>query len=306
MYDLIIIGGSAVGTAAGIYAARRKLNFFVISENIGGEVATSGEIGNWPGMIETNGIELAAKFKEHLDSYGVEIKEGWRVEKIEPVKNYQVVHAKKGKETTQFETKAVIVGSGIHPRHLGVPGEEALYGKGVTYCTVCDGPLFKGKTTVTIGGGNSALESALMMAEIAQKVYVLNLNSAFRGEQILIDKLTAKENVEIIFEVKTKEIVGDKLVTAVKYNDKNGREQSIAVQGVMVHIGMVPNSDFVDVEKNNFKEIVIDALCRTNVPGIFAAGDVTNVPYKQIAIASGQGVCAALASIDYLNRWVEK
>src|SRR3989338_5470916 len=303
LYDLIIIGASAVGTGAGIYAASRKLNFFIISENIGGEVASSGEIGNWPGIIETNGIELADQFKKHLDSYGVEIKEGWRVEKIEPIKNYHIVHAKRGNEIAQFETKTVVVGSGIHPRHLGVPGEEEHYGKGITYCTVCDGPLYKNKTTVTIGGGNSALESALMMVDIAKKVYVLNLNAAFRGEQILIDKLTQKDNVEIIFEAKTKEIVGEGLVSGVKYDDKNGQEHMLDVQGVMIHIGMVPNSDLVDVKKNDFKEIIVDAKCATSVPGIFAAGDVTNIPYKQIAIAAGQGVTAALAAIEYINRW---
>lgn len=307
MYDLIIIGASAAGAAASVYAARRSLNFVVVSKDIGGEVATSGEIENWPGTIHTDGFTLAEDFKKHMLANNVKIDEGWGVEKITNNANTQTVFASKGKEKKEYETKAIIVASGIHPRHLGVPGEKELYGRGVTYCTVCDGPLYKNKITTTIGGGNSALESALMMSELAKKVYVVNKNAQFKGDQILIDKLVAKENVEIIYEVITKEITGKEKVDSVIYTDKTGKENSITTDGVMVHIGMTPNSDFIDcVNKDNFKQVIVDTRCATNCAGIFAAGDVTNVAYKQIAIAAGQGVTAALSAIEYINRWTQK
>ena len=217
-----------------------------------------------------------------------------------------------GKERL-YKTKTVIVGSGIHPRQLGVPGESALKGKGVPSCTVCDGPLYKGKITATIGAGNSALESALMMSEIAKKVYVLTkypntkeTNGGFPpGENILIDKVKSLPNVEIIYNADTKEIIGDAVVSGLRYEESATKKiHELLVQGVMVHIGVIPNSDFISsVKKNPLKEIEIDTLGKTSVPGIFAAGDVTNVPYKQIAIAAGQGVTSALSAIDYINRW---
>ncbi|MBI2444609.1 MAG: FAD-dependent oxidoreductase [Candidatus Magasanikbacteria bacterium] len=312
MYDLIVIGGAAVGSAAGIYAARRKLNFLIIAKDLGGEVALSGAVNNWPGIIDIQGFDLAEKFAEHLKSYGVAADEGAEVISVKPEKNYHVVTAKNSAgEIKTYQTKTVIVGTGIHPRELGVPGEKPLLHHGVTSCTVCDGPLFTGKVTATIGAGNSALESALMMMEIASKVYLLTkypntpaTQGGFpKGEAILIEKVKAAKNVEIIYEANTTEIVGDKVVTGLKYQDAAGQVQQIAVQGVMVHVGMIPNSQFIDcVKKNAQGEIEVDLLGRTSCPGIFAAGDVTNIPYKQIAIAAGQGVTAALTAIDYLNK----
>jgi alkyl hydroperoxide reductase subunit AhpF len=214
-----------------------------------------------------------------------------------------------------YETKTIIIGSGIHPRHLNVPGEEVFMHKGLTYCTVCDGPLFKNKVTATIGSGNSALESALMMKDIAQKVYVLSKYSDTKkdnfgfppGENILIEKIKAVPNIEILYQTQTIEIKGDKKVTGLVYKDSKGTEQGLEVQGVMVHVGMTPNSKFVEsVEKNKAGEIIVDTKCRTNVPGIFAAGDVTDIPYKQIGIAAGQGIVAALSAIEYINLWQEK
>lgn len=315
MYDLIIVGAAAAGSSAAIYAARRNLNFKIVTLDTGGEVALSGEVGNWPGILSIQGFELAQKFTEHVKSYGVQIDEGWKVEKIEPVKKHFVITATNGNnEKTEFETKSVLVATGIHPRHLEIPGEKELYQKGVTYCTVCDGPLFKNKTTVTVGSGNSALESALMMATLAKKVYVLSKfpntaeqNNGFpKGENILIEKLKTLPNVEIIYEAETTAIKGDARVTGITYKNKAGQEQELAADAVMVHIGQIPNSQFIDtVAKNKVGEIIVDEKCRTNIPGIFAAGDVTNVAYKQIGIAAGQGIIAALAVIEYLNRWEE-
>lgn len=311
MLDLLIIGASAAGCSASIYAVRRKLNFKLITDNIGGEVALSGVVNNWPGIIEIQGFELAQKFAEHIKSYGVEIEEGWRAESVKPEKNYFVITAKNAANETKTEqAKAVIVASGIHPRRLDVPGEKEFDRKGVTYCTVCDGPLFKNKITATIGAGNAALESALMMAHIAKKVYLISKfpnasdnNGGFpKGENILSDKVKTLPNVEIIYNAKTTEIIGDKKVTDLKYLDADGKEQTLELDGVMVHAGMTPNSQFVEVEKDKLGQIIVNQKCQTSVPGIFAAGDVTNVPYKQIGIAVGQGITAALATIEYINR----
>ncbi len=315
LYDLVIVGGSAVGTAAAVYAARRNLKFVVVTKDLGGEVALSGDVDNWPGIVHTTGVALAADFAKHMESYHVPIDNSHEVTSIAPEKKHFLIEAidDTGKKKT-YRTKAVILGSGIHPRAMGIPGEAELKGKGVTSCTVCDGPLYKGKTTATIGGGNSALESALMMAGIAQKVYLITkypntpeAKGGFPpGENILIDKVKTLPNVEIIYGATTTEILGTDAVSGLRYTDAAGAKQEIAVQGVMIHIGVIPNSDFIQcVKKNPLKEIEIDPLCRTSAPGIFAAGDVTNVPFKQIAIAAGHGVTAALSAIDYLNRWKE-
>ncbi|HQF57551.1 MAG TPA: FAD-dependent oxidoreductase [Candidatus Magasanikbacteria bacterium] len=314
MKDLIIIGASAAGCSAAIYAARRNLNFEIISKDVGGEVSLSGKVNNWPGIIETSGFALAQTFRKHVESYGIKFKEGFEVTEIKPEKNYYIVSAKNFNGEEQIiETKAIIIATGIHPRSLNLPGEEEFRGKGITYCTVCDGPLFRGKTTVTIGAGNAALESALMMSELANKVYLLTLHSNTpenksgfpSGEDILIEKVKTSPNIEIIYNAKTEEITGEQFVTGIKYKDLLTEEQkNLAVQGVMVHIGMVPNSNLINnIEKNPAGEIIIDQKCQTNLSGIFAAGDVTNIPFKQIAIAAGQGVTAALSAIEYINKW---
>lgn len=314
MLDLVIIGAAAAGCSGAVYAARRNLNFVVISKDIGGEVALSGEVENWPGQIHTTGIQLADDFHKHALSYGVKFEQGLEVIDIVQEKNYHIVIAKDyGGNEKRFETKTVLIGSGIHPRLLGVPGENELKGRGVTYCTVCDGPLYKKKITATVGAGNSALESALMMATIAEKVFLLTKfpntpekNGGFpKGENILIDKVKKLENIEIIYNTQTLQILGEKSVTGLKYRDTiTNEEKEIAAQGIMVHVGMIPNSSFAkNINKNPAGEIVTDKVGQTNIPGIFAAGDVTDIPYNQISIAAGQGVTAALAAIDYINRW---
>lgn len=312
MFDLIIIGGSAAGSAAAIYSARRKLNFKIVTDDLGGEVALSGVVNNWPGIIEIQGFELAKKFTEHVRSYGVEIDEGLRATEIKSKNNYHIVTAKNANgEIKTYETKTVIIATGIHPRHLDVPGEKELNRKGVTYCTVCDGPLFKNKITATVGAGNSALESVIMMAGIAKKVYLISkyadtkeTNGGFpKGETILVDKVKELKNVEIIYNAGTTKITGVARVDGLIYKTDTGEEKKLEVQGIMVHIGQIPNSNFAPVEKTPLGEIIVDAKCKTNLPGIFAAGDVTNIPYKQIGISAGQGIIASLAAIEYINRW---
>jgi len=314
LLDLVIIGAAAAGSAAAIYAARRNLNFIVVTKDIGGEVALSGEVNNWPGIINITGFNLAQNFHKHTQSYDVPIDEGFEVISIKTKKNYHVVTAKNSVEKEKiYKAKAVIIASGIHPRELNISGEKELRGKGVTYCTVCDGPLFKGKTTATIGAGNAALESTLMMSGIAKKVYLITKysngkenNGGFpKGENILIDKVKELHNVEIIYSANTKEIIGNGLVSGLKYEDMGSEEKKeLEIQGVMVHIGMIPNSGFVTCgKKDRAGQIEVDTKCQTDCPGVFAAGDVTNVPFKQIAIAAGHGVTAALSAIEYINKW---
>ncbi|TSC74635.1 MAG: hypothetical protein G01um101444_240 [Parcubacteria group bacterium Gr01-1014_44] len=305
VYDLIIIGGSAAATAAGIYAARRNLNFKIITKDFGGEVATSGEIGNWPGINQTDGITLSQQFKEHLKFYGVEPEEGVMVEKItKQLDGLFFISAKREEDVCDYSAKAVIITTGVHPKELNIPGEKEFRNKGVSYCTVCDGPLFVGKVTTVVGGGNSALEAGLMLADISTKVYVINKNPQFKGEQILIDKLIEKKNVEIIYSAKTTQIFGEQFVSGLKYADSTGQEKELKTDGIFVHIGMVPNSALVPegTEKNNFGEIVVNKNGETNIPGLYAAGDVTDVPHKQIVIAAGQGTIALLSAVNYLNR----
>ncbi len=299
--DLIIIGGSAAATAAGIYAARRGLNFKIITKDFGGEVATSGEIGNWPGISQTDGITLAGQFKEHLKFYNVIPEEGVEVEKVSRQGDGTFLILAKDNKT--FMAKTVIITTGVHPRELNIPGEKEFRNKGVSYCTVCDGPLFNGKITAVIGGGNSALEAGLMLADISSKVYMVNKNQEFKGDKILLDNLMQKKNIEIIYNANTMQITGEQFVTGLKYN-QSGQDHELKVDGIFVHIGMIPNSGIVpdDVAKTSSGEIIVDKNCQTNIPGLFAAGDVTDTPFNQIVIAAGQGTCALLSAVNYLNR----
>ncbi len=301
-YDLIIIGGSAAGITAGIYAARRRLKFLVIAKDFGGEVTTSGEIENWPGIIHTDGFTLAQQFKAHLDSYEPDIVEGPLVSGIE--RQMDGTFAVRTDDSQEHRTEAVIIATGIRPRTLDVPGEKELRMKGVSYCTTCDGPLFRDKVVATIGGGNSALESALMLADIATKVYLINKNPKFKGEQVLVEKVQTNSKIKVIYAAMTTEVLGEGFVRGLRYKDQAGAEHELEVQGIFVHIGQTPNSGLApaDVAKDSFGQIKVSANCETSVPGLFAAGDVTDVPFKQIIISAGQGCIAALAAVQYINR----
>ncbi len=304
MLDLIIIGGSAAGVTAAIYAARRNLNFLMVTGDIGGEVATSGEIENYLGFKHTDGIELTQKFLEQLEYYKVRIEQPVFVERVEKLNGIFRVAGKHVSKPMSWEAKAVIVATGIHPRPLPVPSEKKLRGKGITYCTTCDGPLYKGKVVATIGGGNSGLESALFLAAICPKVYLIHKNPTFKGDEILVKKVKEHANIKVILNAMTTNVLGETQTAGLEYRDANGGMHILSdVKGVFVHIGQIPNSDLVDekVAKTATKEIMVDAMCRTNIPGLFAAGDVTDVAFKQIVIAAGQGATAALATVSYLN-----
>ncbi len=304
MFDLIILGGSAAGVSAAVYAARRRLNLKLITPDFGGEIATTQEIENYPGFVKITGQELVQKFREQLTANQVPIAEGFLAQKVEKSGEFFKVTAQNLAGQTQiFEAKAIIIATGVKPRLLGVSGEEKLFHRGVTYCAVCDAPLFKNKTVVVIGGGNSALGSALMLGEIAAKIYLLNAEPSFKGETILIEKVKNHPKIEILSSAAVEEILGDKIVTGLKYKDKNGESKTLEVKGVFIHIGWDPNADFIDfVKKNEKGEIMADRAGLTNVPGLFAAGDVTDGPYKQIIIAVGMCASAALSVVEYLNK----
>ncbi|GIW65189.1 MAG: thioredoxin-disulfide reductase [Candidatus Parcubacteria bacterium] len=300
VYDSIIIGASAAGISSAIYLKRQNLFFLVIAKDIGGEMALSGIVENYPGFPETNGAELAKKFKEHMDKYGIKtINE--KVVNLEKVTNIFKVKSEKN----EYLTKTIIIATGSNPKKLSIPGEEEFYHKGLSYCSVCDLPLFRNKVVAIIGGGNSANEAGIMGSRICQKVYIINKNPEMKGDKVLIEELKKQLNVEIIYNALTQEIYGDQFVKGIKYLDKvSGEIKDLKVDGVFIHIGLKPNTDFVPDNwgiKNEYGEIVVNQLCQTNILGVFAAGDVTNIPHKQIGIAVGQGIIAALEVNKYLN-----
>jgi len=300
IYNSIIIGASAAGISSAIYLKRQNLNFLIIAKDLGGEMALSGIVENYPGFPETNGVELTQKFKEHLEKYKIEpIYE--EVVASEKINNHFLVKTNKN----SYQTKTIIIATGSNPKKLNIPGEEKFYHRGVSYCYVCDLPLFKNKVVAIVGGGNSANEGGIMGSRICQKVYVITKNPYMKGDKVLIDELKSKPNVKIIYNALTQEIYGDEFVKGLKYLDQTtGEVKDLKVDGVFIHIGLKPNTDFVPNDwgiKNEYGEIIVNELCQTKIPGVFAAGDVTNIPHKQIGIAVGQGIIAALEVIRYLN-----
>lgn len=302
--DLVIIGAGPAALTAAIYTARKKLNFEVLAQRVGGEqVLLTNDIENWPGTKLISGIGLIRKFRKHIENYGVKIKGGQEVVKIEKEGKRFLVKTRRGEE---YRARAIIIASGKKPRHLRVPGGKEFEGKGVSYCSICDAPLFRGKTVAVIGGGNAGLESALNSAKYARKIYILELGSKAIGDEFLQEKLKETGKVEFIFNARTVEIKGGKFVTGLIYEDRVTREKKeLAVKGVFVHVGQITSSDFIKdfLETSNANEIIIDPKTnQTSVKGIFAAGDVTNVKWKQIVVAAGEGAKAALSAYEYLQQ----
>jgi alkyl hydroperoxide reductase subunit F len=298
MFDLIIIGAGPAGITAGVYAARKKMNILVITKDIGGQAAWSGDIENYTGYQFISGSELAAKFEEHIRKYSIELKENETVKQVS--KKGDVISVKSDKGS--YEAKAVIIASGKRSRELGVAGESEFKNKGLTYCATCDGPLFSGKDVVVIGGGNSALDAALQLIKIANRIYIVNNTSALNGDSVMVEKVTSSSKVTVFNNSSAIAVLGDKMVNGL--NIKQGGEQKqLSVQGIFVEIGLIPNSEFAkEVEKNKKMEIKVNPYNETSISGIFAAGDVTDVPEKQIIIAAGEGSKAALSVFRYLAR----
>lgn len=297
IYDLVIIGAGPAGITAAVYAARKKMDPLVITKDIGGQASLSGDIQNYTGYQFITGPELAIKFEEHMRKFNFEIKENEEVKELISKKGTFLVKTDKD----NYQAKTVIAASGKRSRELGVSGEREFRNKGLTYCATCDGPLFAGRDVAVIGGGNSALDAALQLTKIANKIYVINITDNLTGDGIMQEKIRADKKVSIFNNSRVKEILGDSFVQTIKI-EEDKKEKVLDVQGIFVEIGLIPNSEFASsLEKNERKEIIVNQRNETNVPGIFAAGDVTNVPEKQIIIAAGEGAKAVLSTFRYLS-----
>ena len=302
MYDCIIIGAGPAGMTAGIYTARRKLKTLVLAKSIGGQMIWSADVENYTGFSMITGADLTLKFQEHLASLKEDLEVRLDVEVVRLDKNITsfVVEDKAG---NVYYGKSVIVASGKNPKLLGVPGEEKLFGKGVAVCATCDAPLYKGKDVVVVGGGNSAMDAILSLAKIARNVYVINLTSDYAGEDLVKNKIMSCHNVKTYHSSKVTAIMGETHVTGIKFQTLGQPEQELSVSGVFVEIGYVPSNDFADIlEKNEAGEIKVDQNSQTNIPGIFAAGDINDAWGEQIIIAAGEGAKAAMAVSNYFTK----
>ena len=298
MYDLVIVGAGPAGITAAVYAARKKMNFLVIAKDVGGQTALSGDIENYTGYQFITGPDLTMKFEEHMKKYGINWKENEEVVKVTGASGGISVKTAGG----SYEAKTAIIASGARWKELGIPGEKKFKNKGLTYCATCDGPLFAGRDVAVIGGGNSGLEATLQLMKIAHSVRLIEASPRLTGDRIIQDKIRIAKNVTVLENTKVTAVLGDKFVSGIKISVK-GKEETLPLQGVFVEIGLVPNSEFVEeIDRNAYKEIKINSRNETNLPGIFAAGDVTDVPEKQIIIAAGEGSKATLSAFRYLAR----
>jgi len=297
IYDLIIIGAGPAGITAAVYAARKKMDTLVVTKDIGGQAAWSGDIQNYTGYQFISGPELAEKFEEHMRKFNFDIRENEEVTKLAARQNNFLVKTDKN----SYRAKTVIVASGKKSRELAVSGEKEFKNKGLVYCATCDAPLFSEDDVAVIGGGNAALDATLQLMKIANYVYIINRSNSLRGDEIMQEKIKKSKKVSILNNSQVIEILGDNFVNAIKI-EKDKKEETLAVQGIFVEIGLIPNSDFaVDLSKTERGEIKINNKNETNIPGIFAAGDVTDIFEKQIIIAAGEGAKATLSVFRYLS-----
>lgn len=311
LYDVIIIGGGPAGAAAAVYSARKRLKTLLITESFGGQSIVSDDIQNWIGEAHVSGFDLAQKFEAHVRAYAdtIEIATPERAAAVRSVKclvpericDFEV----KTESGKTYEGKTVILAAGARRRKLGVPGEERLNGKGVAYCSTCDSPLFGDKKVLVVGGGNAGLEAAQDLFPYAAEVSLMDRNGVLRGDAVTQEEIKKNPKLkEIILGAQVTEVLGEQFVNGIKYkNIKTGEEQTLAVDGVFVEIGSVPNSEMVKglVDLDKWGQVIIDSKhASTSHPGVFAAGDITDDPYKQNNISAGDAVKAALAAYNYL------
>jgi len=304
IYDLIIIGGGPAGITAGIYAARQKLNTLLITKSFGGQVARKAiMIENYPGFEEISGMELIQKLEKHLRKQKIDIERD-EVTKLKKIGEKFFVQTK---SKNRFQSKAVIVASGADPRPLEVPGEKEFIGKGVSYCTTCDAPLFANKTVAVIGGGNAGFEAAIFLSLIAKKIYILEHGKKVGADEINQERVKKTKKVEIITNTALKRIRGNQFVNSIVYQDRKNRKNiTLPVEGIFVEVGSQPATSFVKglVDFNEKDEIIVNPKTgETRIRGLFAAGDIDDVPYKQIVIAAGEGAKAALSAYNYLQKF---
>lgn len=298
VYELIIVGAGPAGITASVYAARKYMDFMVITNDIGGQAAWSGAIENYTGYQFVTGPELTQKFKEHMDKFGISLKMEESAKRVEKVGENIEVETDRAK----YFAKTVIVASGREPRKLGVEGEDEFKNRGVTYCATCDAPLFANFDVAVVGGGNSALDAVLQLTKIANKIYLIYRSKELIADPIMVEK--AKSSGKVIFypSSKIERIYGDRIVQGVSVS-RDGKTEEIAVNGVFIEIGTIPIADFVKgVDKNELGEIKVNCMCETDVEGIYAAGDVSDVPAKQIIVACGEGAKAAIAAFEYISK----
>jgi NADH-dependent peroxiredoxin subunit F len=305
-FDMLIVGGGPAGAAAAVYAARKGIRTGVVAERFGGQTLDTMGIENFISVQETQGPKFAAALESHVRSYGVDIMNSQRVTAIEPA-------PQPGGEITvtlsngaALKSRSVVLATGARWRNINVPGEQEYKNKGVAYCPHCDGPLFKGKRVAVIGGGNSGVEAAIDLAGVVGHVTLVEFADQLKADAVLVNKLNSLPNVVIHTGAQTTEITGaDGRVNGLTYKDRaSGAVHQVTLEGVFIQIGLVPNTEWLrgTVELSKYGEILIDDKCATSLPGVFAAGDVTTVPYKQIIIASGEGSKAALSAFDHLIR----
>ena len=300
-FDVLVVGGGSAGASAAIYAARKGIRTGVVAERFGGQVLDTMGIENFIGTLYTEGPKIASSLEEHVKHYNVDIMNQQRVSSLKKSELIEVTL----ENGATLKSKAVIIATGAKWRELGVPGEKEFKNKGVAYCPHCDGPLFKGKHVAVIGGGNSGIEAAIDLAGVVSQVTVLEFLPELKADAVLQERLYSLPNVKVIKNVQTKAIVGDGKVEGIQIIHRaSGSEEQIDLQGVFVQIGLVPSTEWLGdtVERNRIGEIIVDDKGATSLEGVFAAGDCTTAPFKQIIIAMGNGATAALSAFDYLIR----
>ncbi len=302
LYDAVIIGGGPAGVAAAVYAARKRLKTLVITEKFGGQSIVSSSIRNWIGELTLSGIELSERLKKHVQAQdNIEIKEQKATEVVEESNCIYKVNSDKG---GSYRSKTLIIASGAHRRRLNIPGEDKFDGKGVAFCSTCDAPFYGDLDVAVVGSGNSALETVVDLLPYAKKIYLIIRSEKLKGDPVNQEKVAQSTKVQMIRSAEIAEILGNQSVTGVRYEDKKTRgTKELAVGGVFIEIGLISNSEFVRglVDLNEAGEIIVDhATGQSSKTGIFAAGDVTNDPFKQNNIAAGDGVRAALSAYNYV------
>lgn len=298
MYDLIIVGAGSAGLTSATYAGRKQLKSLIITgPNVGGETNSTNNIENYPGY-EGPGPDLMRRFLDQAKKWGAEFDFGI-VNKIARDENFKVDL----QDGSSHEAKSIILCYGRTRRKLDIPGEEEFFGRGVSTCTTCDAPFYKNKTAAIVGGGNSAVEGALELAEIADKVYLIHRRQGFRADEVTVERARSHPKIEFVLDSVLTEIKGDKFVTGVEVKNKSEETKTIALDGVFLEIGWITDTSFVEglVETNDAGEIVVDRLCHTKTPGLYACGDLTDMPHKQTVISAGMGAIATLEAYRFVT-----
>jgi len=305
-YDVLIVGSGPAGAAAAVYSARKGIRTGLMGERFGGQVLDTVDIENYISVPKTEGQKLAGALKAHVSDYDVDVIDSQSASRLVPAAVEGGLHQIETASGAVLKARSIIIATGAKWRNMNVPGEDQYRTKGVTYCPHCDGPLFKGKRVAVIGGGNSGVEAAIDLAGIVEHVTLLEFAPDMKADQVLQDKVRSLKNVDIILNAQTTEVKGDgSKVTGLEYRDRvSGDVHSVQLSGIFVQIGLLPNTTWLEgaIERNRMGEIIIDTKCETSVKGVFAAGDCTTVPYKQIIIATGEGAKASLSAFDYLIR----